>query len=149
MKGTKRSIVAGMALALSSSWALAQDGEDGEDGDLDMTIAVMPEGADLPDVVTGEITLPMDDDGNYIPAEQGVENSADGLSTANAAREDGRAFGAAAAAAAEANREDLGRGSRPNLGDLIPDQVPDQVPDVPGGAPDLPELPDAPVTPGE
>lgn len=135
MNGMKGLIAAALTLALSSNWAFAQDGDEGDDGDLDVTITVMPEGADLPDVVTGDITLPVDEEGNFIPADEGVDNSAEGLSIANEAREDGRAFGEAAAAAAEANREDLGRGS-----------MPDQVPETPGDLPELPDLPD--VTPG-
>lgn len=149
MNGMKGLIAVGLTLALSSNWVFAQ-GEEGENGDLDVTITAMPQDAEVPEVVTGDITLPMDEDGNYIPAEEGVENSAEGLAIANEAREDGRAFGEAAAAAAEANREDLGRGSMPNLEELIPaDLIPDQVSDTLGDdVSDLPERPDVPVTPG-
>lgn len=126
-------------LALGSNWTLAQDDVEGENDDLEVTIAVMPQDAELPDVVTTEISLPTDEDGNFVASDEGVENSADGLAIANDARADGRAFGEAAAAAAEANREELGRASIPNLVDLIPGQAADPA--------DVPDLPDVPATP--
>jgi hypothetical protein len=127
-------LVTAFALALAGTSALADDG-DADDG-LDVTITLMPEDADLPDAVTAAIELPQDEEGP-IPNEEGVEHSADGLETANLAREDGRAFGEATAASADENRENLGRGSLPDLEDLVPDNVPE--------TPDLPEIPSPPV----
>jgi hypothetical protein len=102
----------------------------------EQTIVLLPEGAELPDVVTDSIVPPKDSDGNYISAPQGVEHSADGLATANDARESGRAFGEAMTAQAQENRENNARGARP---DVPPGQPPDDV--------TLPDLPDTPVTP--
>jgi hypothetical protein len=133
MKSTGSLAVATLAWTLSG-WALAQDGEE--------TIVLVPEGVELPDVVTEAIDLPKNADGEYIASDKGVENSADGLATANAAREDGRAFGQEMAAAAQDNRESRSRGSRPDLSDLRPDRVPDDV-----SLPTLPEQPEPPVTP--
>jgi hypothetical protein len=133
-----------LTLSLSASWVFAQEGEGGDD--LDVTMTLMPEGADLPDAVTRELELPRytegENEGEYIPSSQGVENSANGLETANAAREDGRAFGEAAAEAAQDNREEHSRGNMPDLENLLPDQVPDMP-----GPPDRPGPPDAPGAP--
>ena len=128
-------LITGLAAALAAGPVLAQD--DVDEG-LDLTITLMPEGAELPEVVTALIELPKDENGEYIPSAEGVANSADGLDTANRAREDGRAFGEAAAAAAQDNREDAGRGSMPDLGDLLPDHVP-EIPELPG--PPAPPIP--------
>jgi hypothetical protein len=135
-------VVAASVLALGTP-AFAQSGAE--------TLVLLPETAELPDVVTGPIDLPKDENGEYIPAEQAVENSAAGLATANDARENGRAFGQAMAAQAQENREQNARGARPDLADLLPDRVPDHVslptlPDVPA-APALPELPVTPPVP--
>ncbi len=111
----------------------------------DPTLTLMPQGATLPDAVTAAIDLPTDEEGVYIPADAAIEHGAQGLETANAAREDGRAFGEATAAAAQENREDVARGSRPDLEELLPDQVP-TVPELPG-LPELPDRPDRPTPP--
>jgi hypothetical protein len=134
-----KSITTATLLTLSG-YAFAQDAE--------QTIALLPEGADLPDVVTAAIDLPKDADGEYRPSARAVERSAEGIATANAAREDGRAFGASMAAQAKESRELRARGERPDFADLLPDQVPDDVtlPTLPE-RPDLPELPEHPVTP--
>ncbi len=134
-----KSITTAMLLTLSG-YAFAQDAE--------QTIALLPEGADLPDVVTAAIDLPKDADGEYRPSARAVERSAEGIATANAAREDGRAFGESMAAQARENRESRARGERPAFADLLPDQVPDDVtlPTLPE-RPELPELPEHPVTP--
>ena len=140
MKPTSLLIATVMTL---SGYAYAQDGE--------QTIALLPEGAELPDVVTAAITLPKDANGEYRPAAKAVERSAEGIATANAAREDGRAFGESTAAQARENRELRARGERPNLADRVPDQVPDHVtlPTLPErpALPELPVLPEHPVTP--
>ena len=95
-----------LALAcLTSASSLAQSGEE--------TVVLLPEGAQLPEVVTAAIDLPKDADGNYRPSVNAVESSAKGHATANAAREDGRAFGELMAANAADNRESLGRGTPP------------------------------------
>src|SRR5690349_21689987 len=136
------------SLALAASLILggyvyAQDGE--------QTISLLPEGAELPDVLTAAITLPKDANGEYRPAAKAVERSAAGIATANAAREDGRAFGESTAAQAKENRELRTRGELPDLADRVPDQVPDHVtlPTLPErpALPELPPLPEHPVTP--
>ncbi|HEY3515596.1 MAG TPA: hypothetical protein VGL98_01020 [Gammaproteobacteria bacterium] len=124
--------VASALACLFSASSLAQTGEE--------TVVLLPEGAELPDVVTAAIDLPRDTAGAYRPSAQAVESSAKGLATANAAREDGRAFGAQMAANAADNRETHARGARPDLSDLLPDQVPDHV-----TPPSLPEVPAAPT----
>ena len=134
------SLFVGSALAcLFSASTLAQNGED--------TVVLLPEGAELPGVVTAAIDLPKDADGEYRPSVQAVESSAKGLTTANSAREDGRAFGAQMAANAADNRETNSRGARPDLSNL-PDQVPDHV--TPPSPPELPVAPpETPVSPPE
>ncbi len=79
---------------------------------LELTMTLIPMDAESSSVVTAKIDLPKDAGVDYLPSAAGVEHSARGLSTANAAREDGRAFGAATAAAARENRENAGRTSR-------------------------------------
>ena len=148
------SLVAAALLALSG-YAFAQDGE--------QTIALLPQDAELPDVLTAAIDLPKDADGEYRPSVKAVERSAEGIATANAAREDGRAFGQSMAAQAKENRELRTRGERPDFADLLPEQVPDDVtlptlperPELPEPPalperpelPELPALPEHPVTP--
>jgi len=126
------------ALAASAAPAFAQDSNPRSDA---LTIRLLPEDAELPDAITREIELPIDADGNLTVAEDGEANSTDGLTIANEAREDGRAFGEAAAAAAEANREEIGRGLIPNVEDLRPDHVP-KFPEFPPtlGTPDVDAL---------
>jgi hypothetical protein len=128
-----------LAWALGGS-ALAQNGEE--------TIVLLPEGVELPDVVTAALDLPKDENGEYRASAEGVAHSAKGLDIANAAREDGRAFGEQTAALAKENREDHARGRMPELSDLRPDQVPDHaaLPELPE-RPALPELPDRPELP--
>ena len=123
--------VASALACLFGASSLAQNGED--------TVVLLPEGAELPEVVTAAIDLPKDADGEYRPSVQAVESSAKGLATANSAREDGRAFGAQMAANAADNRATNSRGPRPDLSDRLPDRVPDHV-----TPPSLPELPVAP-----
>jgi hypothetical protein len=132
MKNTSAFIASAFATLLGAS-SLAQNGEE--------TVVLLPEGAELPDVVTAAIDLPRDADGEYRPSANAVESSAKGFATANAAREDGRAFGAQMAANAADNRETRARGSRPDLSERLPDQVPDHV--------SLPSLPEPPAAPPE
>jgi hypothetical protein len=145
MKRAQSFVITAAVFALTSSWAAAQD------GDLDVTMTVLPENADQSEAVTAAIDLPMDEAGEYIPAEEGVENSQVGLDTANLARQDGRAFGEEARELAEENRERFGRGGgAPSIEELIPDGVPagpetlefPETPDL------VPELPEAPAGPG-
>ena len=131
-------IITVAGLGLGADWTFAQDAPG---DDLEITMTLMPEGGDLPDAVTRELTLPMfpEDDEN-----QGVVNSADGLATANQAREDGREFGRQAAAAAQDNRENLGRGQPEDLPMGPPDELPGPPDDLPGPPDDLPGPPDTP-----
>ena len=130
---------AALALVVTGGPAFA---DDGDVPGLDETMRLMPQDATLPDVVTAAIELPKDEEGAHIPNKAAVEHSAHGLETANAAREDGRAFGEAMAAAARENRENVTRSSRPDLEDLLPDRVPG-----PPDAPDPPDVPDPPTPP--
>jgi hypothetical protein len=100
---------------------------------LELTMTLLPANAETPSVVTAAIELPKDASGAYIPSADGVEHSAPGLSTANLAREDGRAFGQATAAAARENRENATRASRDA--------------EVEGPPPAPPEPPDHPSPP--
>lgn len=130
-------LTATFAFAFIGGPAFAQATPEGDaDEILEPTIALLPEDADLPDAVTNAIELP------EVASAEAIERSTKGLETANLAREDGRAFGEAAAAAAQENRENVSRGSRPDLSELLPDQVP-AVPTIP----DLPNLPDVPGPP--
>jgi hypothetical protein len=139
------SIIAILVLGMGGA-AFAQDESKGEDGDLDVTMKLLPEDAVRPDVVTRELELPRDAAGEPQRSEQGAEKSAAGQENAERARENGRSFGQETAAAAQENRENLGRGSRP-------DGPPGPPPDVPGppdnpGSPDNPGAPNGPQPPG-
>lgn len=139
MRQASRLFTVALALAFSSSVAFAQGDDDGNNTeDLDVFIRVLPANADLPEAATREIELPVDEQGDPRPSDQGVEHGGSGLETANAAREDGRTFGQESAAAARENREDVERGSRPD-----PEDLPDQVPNDPG-PPDTPGPPETP-----
>lgn len=142
MKGFGGVVLVGAALSLAGSLASAQ--EEGDGDGLDVTITLLPEQVELPDAVTRDLELPRDDEGEFRPAPQAVENSAEALANATAARDEGRTFGLETA---QENRENAGRESRPDLDDL-PDQVPDlpNVPDLPDG-PDLPDTPAGPPGP--
>lgn len=143
-------IITVAGLGLGADWTFAQDAPD---EDLEITMTLMPEDGDLPDAVTRELTLPVFPEGDEnaddpIPSQQGVDNSANGLTTANQAREEGREFGREAAAAAQDNRENLGRGGRPeDLPFGVPDDLPELPDDLPGPPDDLPGPPDTPGPP--
>jgi hypothetical protein len=133
-------LVTAVAFAVSGASAFADDA-DRTVGALEVTMKLMPERATLPDVVTAAIDLPKHEDGTYVPSAAAVEHSARGLETANAARENGRAFGEAMAAAARESREDATHGQRPDPADL-----PDHVPELPT-PPERPDVPDHPTPP--
>ena len=128
MKHTSLFVASALA-CLAGVSSLAQTGEE--------TVVLLPEGAERQDVVTAAIDLPRDADGNYRPSVNAVESSAKGHATANAAREDGRAFGALMAANAANNRETLGRGTHPDH----------PTPPSPPGPPETPVRPPTPATP--
>jgi len=125
------SFVASALACLASASSFAQTGEE--------TVVLLPEGAQRPDIVTAAIDLPKDANGNYRPSVNALEKSAKGHATANAARENGRAFGAQMAANAANNRETLARESHP---DHPPPPAP---PETPVGPPNTPGTP--PVSP--
>jgi len=139
MKSTSSLLAVALASSLCGS-AFAQRGEE--------TIVLLPEGVELPDVVTKTIDLPQDENGEYRASEEAIAQSAEGIATANAAREDGRTFGEQMAAAAKENREVHTRSQMPYLSDLRPDHVPDNatVPELPE-QPTLPERPERPELP--
>jgi hypothetical protein len=127
------SIGVALASAFVGGSAIAQEARERgyERAALELTMILIPANAQTPDAVTKTIELPKDDgSGAYVPSAQGVEHSAQGLETANAAREDGRAFGQATAAAARDNRENASRASRD--ADTPPRQpTPAETPDRP------------------
>ena len=125
------SFVSTALACLASASSFAQTGEE--------TVVLLPEGAQRPDIVTAAIDLPKDANGNYRPSVKAVEKSAKGHATANAARENGRAFGAQMAANAANNRETRARETHP---DHAPPPAP---PETPVGPPNTPGTP--PVSP--
>jgi hypothetical protein len=90
--------IVGWALALAGTSASGQDTAN-EDA-ANSTMTVIPQDAELPDAVTKELVLPDE------ASEAAREHSATGLAKANEAREDGRAFGQATAAAAREHAQD-------------------------------------------
>jgi len=132
--------VSALTLSLSVSWAYAQDGDGDETDVLEVTMRLLPPGAQASEEALRELTLPtrmeIDEETGEpievaIPSEQGQLHGGEGLLRANEARFEGVANGAAAAEAAQNNREELGRGTRPDLDELRPDNVPDDVPGPP------------------
>jgi hypothetical protein len=125
-------IITMVASAAISGTAAAQDEpkRGNSAAALEITMTLLPANAQTPDAVTKVIELPKDADGNSIPSAAGVEHSAGGLETANAARENGRAFGEAASAAARENRENATRASRDAASGDRP--TPPETPDRPG-----------------
>ena len=128
--------ITALASAVIGGAATAQDEPErgNKNAVLELTMTLIPMNAESPAVVTAAIELPKDSSGDYIPSANGVEHSAPGLDTANVAREDGRAFGQATAAAARENRENATRASH--------DAVVEEPPPAP------PETPDHPTPPG-
>jgi hypothetical protein len=135
MNGIKSWTVPLLALLLAAGTAYADE---------EATMTVMPQ-AELPDAVTDAIELPDE------ASEEGVASSAEGLATANearqrrlegletaqAARERGAEFGAEHAENARDARENFGRGiadgNRPA--------------DLPHTVPELPQQPETPPVP--
>lgn len=107
--------------------------------ELELTMTLMPEGADRPDVITKSIELPPAASSRGAEAsEKGREtangarqNRQAGFDTASEARERGREFGEAMAEQARENREDAGRGNAPDEPPGPPDDIP--------GPPDKPQ----------
>ena len=148
-------VLSALAVSLSGGWVFAQEGGEesaGEDSDagLELTMRMLPANAEVPDAATRDLVLPtrideVTGEAVPIPSEQGQLHGGLGLERANEARqnvlgnaaENGREIGEAAAEAAQNNREELGRGTRPDLNDLRPEQVPVDVP----GPPEIPGRP--------
>jgi hypothetical protein len=110
---TRLLAITALTSAINCGSAIAQDElkHGNRDALLELTMTVMPTNAKTSDAVTTIIELPKESSGDGIPRTQGIEHSARGLDTADSAREDGRAFGEAAAAAARDNREAASRAS--------------------------------------
>ena len=106
--------IGALTSAIICGAATAQDDvqRDNRDDVLELTMTLIPASAKTSAAVTAIIALPKELRGTEPPSTQGVEHGARGLDTADAAREDGRAFGEAAAAAARDNRESASRASR-------------------------------------
>ena len=124
--------ITALASAVIGGAAIAQDEPErgNKSAVLELTMTLIPMNAESPGVVTAAIELPKDSSGEYIPSANGVEHSAPGLDTANVAREDGRAFGQATAAAARENRENATRASH-DTGVEGPPAPPETPPDRP------------------
>jgi hypothetical protein len=127
----KLQVIGFLALAATQSVLPAQD----EVGELDLTMMLLPEGARAQEAVTREIELPKTETSEVRASENGETSSEQGLGTANtareSARENGRAFGEAAAASAQDAIENLSRGQKPDLDELRPDPEIPEPPDVP------------------
>jgi hypothetical protein len=106
--------IGALTSAIICGAATAQDDvqRGNKDAVLELTMTLIPASAKTSAAVTAIIELPKESSGGELSSTQGVEHGARGLDAANAAREDGRAFGEAAAAAARDNRESAGRASR-------------------------------------
>jgi len=138
---TTTTIIAALGLVLGANWAAAQEGPG---DDLDITMTLMPQGADLPDAVTKDLTLPPLPEASRNDADPrpGESSSAEGRAIAEQARAEGRAIGQAAAEAAQDNRENFGHGSPPeNLGP--PDNLPATPDNLPAPPDNLPAPPDS------
>jgi hypothetical protein len=134
-------------VALGATTAFAQDDDPGIET-LDLTIALMPEGASLPEAVTRVIELPA-----AVTSEATRENAARGLDQANGRlerREAGleKAFEASQVGRenAQQGREDVGRGPPDWAGSPGTPETP--VTDPPGPPADLPGPPETPGPPG-
>lgn len=107
--------------------------------ELELTMKLMPAGAELPDAVTKTIQLPPAASAQAAEASarglstanEAKQNRPDGLDTAADARERGREFGDAMAEQARENREDAGRGNPPTPPSGPPDDLPGP-PEPPG-----------------
>ncbi|HEU4617971.1 MAG TPA: hypothetical protein VFV10_08010 [Gammaproteobacteria bacterium] len=170
--------IAAFGLALVGPWASAQEtgtpqpaAADEAAGPLEVTITLIPEDADRPAAVTKTLELPRKATGAYIASQQGVEHSASGLTRANLARDDRRAFGTTVAEAARESAEarsegrdaaeqarEVGRGlaeaaaaaAQENREDLRGGSEPDRgdvTPAPPAVVPDRPEPPVSPARP--
>jgi hypothetical protein len=105
--------ITALTSAVIQGSAVAQDEAQRGNSDavLELTMTLIPTNAKTSAAVTAIIELPKELSGDETPNTQGAERSSRGLDRANSAREDGRAFGDAAAAAARDNREAASRAS--------------------------------------
>jgi hypothetical protein len=114
---TPFAVIVALAGAVIATSAAAQSGSAPMNAvaEASLTMRLMPANAESPAVITATIELRKDN------AELRKDSPGEGISsaksaeTAGRAREDGRAVGEAAAAAARDNRESASRGSRPDL----------------------------------
>jgi hypothetical protein len=115
-------VIVALAGAVTVTSAAAQSGAAPVNpvAEVGLTMRLMPANAESPAVITATIELRKDNAElrKDSPAERIA--SAKSAEAASRAREDGRAFGEAAAAAARDNRESASRGSRPDLADDRP-----------------------------
>jgi hypothetical protein len=124
--------ITALTSAIICGAAAAQDDvqRGNRDAVLELTMTLIPASAKTSAAVTAIIELPKESRGGQTPSTRGVEHGARGLDTANAAREDGRELGEAAAAAARDNRESASRASR--SGGQPPPAANPEPPDRPG-----------------
>lgn len=134
MRAQPYSLIVATTLLCSGPMAYAQDESDGDDSDFEVTMTLLPEGATQPDALTRIIELPprVVEEGRD-NAQQGLDNANDarerrekGLNRAAEAAENGRALGEAMREQAQENRENAGRGERPD---------PPRRPELPNGPP--------------
>jgi hypothetical protein len=114
--------------------ATAQDENDSDliGEELELTMTLLPAGADRPDVITKTIELPPaassrgDEAGErgLETADEARENRQEGLDTAAEAREQGQEFSQEMAEQARENREDAGRGNAPETPPGPPEDLP-------------------------
>jgi hypothetical protein len=116
------------AFLLSGSLAAAQETEADVEagGDLDVTMTLLPEGATQPDPVTRTIALP-----DEAAETEAAESSAEGLATANEARQR-REAGLETAAEARERGQELGAEMAEQMR-ARPDDLPER-PSQPAGA---------------
>lgn len=105
-----RLLITIIACALCGSAAAQDEPERGErDVEIEPTMILLPANAETLVEVTQRIKLPS---AVHSPSADAVARRAPGLDSKGTARENGRAFGAAAAAASRDNRESVVRGAR-------------------------------------
>lgn len=132
-----RSVLLAVVFAVVTAPAAAEDGPDPAEltEDLDLTMRLMPQDAQRPDIITKTITLPpaalrnRQDDGDA--GDDAEDRGQDGRDIADEARERGRDFGQDMAERARENREDATRGGPP-------EDIPGPPDDLPGGPPGKP-----------
>lgn len=129
-----------VALLVTMPAALAQEesGDDAVPEELELTMTLLPKGAERAEEVTRSIPLPP-------AANRGVEASENGKDTSDAARDGGRDFGHETAAEARERGQEFGEEMAERARENREDSGRGGPPDEPPGRPD--DLPEPPVPP--